>query len=78
MPTVMNSASWVPALVEHAEGAVPGVHEIGSCSDDPAKGVRQIELGSDGDDRVEETPQLPRTGQPFHPPKRRTAIHVVT
>jgi hypothetical protein len=43
-------------LVEHAEGAVPGVHEIRSGSDDPAKGVRQIELRSDGDDRIKETP----------------------
>ena len=54
MPTVTNSASPVPAAVEHPERPVAGVDQVGGGLDDAAQHDREAELGPQRHDGVEE------------------------
>jgi hypothetical protein len=53
-----------PALVEHAQCAVAGVDEFGGRGDDPLQHRRQVEIGADRHDAVEEATERLRTGVP--------------
>jgi hypothetical protein len=51
----------VAALVEHSQRAVASVHQRDRRLDDPAERNLEVELGTDGQDRVQELPKAART-----------------
>jgi hypothetical protein len=60
------------ALVEHAQGAVLGVHQVDRRTDDAPQHGRQVEVAPHRHDRVEELPEAPRPCELDHDPGKRT------
>jgi hypothetical protein len=53
-------------VVEDADGAVPGVHEIHGRVDDALQDRRQLEVGAQGDDCVDELAKRSGAGELRH------------
>ena len=68
MPTVMNWARPVPAVVEHAERAVAGVDEVDRACDDALQHGRQVEVAADREHGVEQLAEAAGTSELAHAP----------